>query len=499
MKQTFTRMFPAVVLLASVCLSACGKLEPPPAEPEPVEQGMDAPVVNGWKVSIQASMGNGDTKALAEGTNKLIASFEITDDIYVYNSTKNTFDSSPLHPDKDGASVLLTGTLNNNYDEGDDLVLCYKYGSYGTAFYSKGQKGTLATASDFARAEMKISADDAANHTITGSASFINMQSIFGFNFTEGGVAVPARAVEISTEAGQLVSYYRANPTAYQSAVNFGKTTIVADAPISGTMYAGLSNGNTGDDTYYFRVNDGAGHLYTGSKAAPAGKIVNGKYYASSVTLTPIALPTVTLTASGTPVGPNGPWDETLTMYGWSNAFLGYANYGDLTISGNTAGCWFEWLTYDSSGGDRTITLDGATVSRPESDFHPFQNQEGTFTFVLNGDNSITAAVRSGIEYLGGDSHAIWFKGDGTLTITCETPSDSGTGFNIVYGLHDISTVTSAQHPNPQAADGYNLTISSEHNNGDGTSTWVYEVRPKPTYTVGGMPGYNPGGNPLSD
>ncbi len=489
----------AAVLTAATCILSCSKEQEVPEEKPVEKQNPEATEGQGWKVSISATMGE-DTKALAEDpvTHKLQASFETTDDIYVYNRTKNTLDSSPLHPDQDGASVLLTGTLNNSYDEGDELVLCYKYGSYGTAYYSKGQKGTLASASDFARAELTVSADDAATQTITGSASFVNMQSIFGFNFSSGGVAVPARAVEISTEAGKLVSYYRANPTAYQSAVNYGKTNIVADAPISGTLYAGLSNDNTGDDTYYFRVNDGAGHLYSESKVAPAGKIVNGKYYASSVTLSPIALPTVTLTASGTPVGPNAPWDETLTMYGWNNTFLGYANYGDLTVSGNTAGCWFVWLTYDSSGGDRTITLDGATVTQPEMDTWPFCNQEGTFTVVLNGDNSISTTSGPGIDYSGGESHTIWFKGDGTLTITCETPSDGGTGYNIAYGIHDRSTISSTQHPNPQAADGYNLTISSEHNNGDGTSTWVFEVHPMPTYIIGATPGYTDGGDPLS-
>ena len=486
-----------LLLAAALFLFSCVKEEQ--AEELPVEDPeTEVTESQGWKVSISATMG-ADSKALAEDpvTHKLLATFETADEIYVYNRTKNALDSSPLHPDSDGASVLLTGTLNNSYDEGDELVLCYKYGSYGTAYYSKGQKGTLASASDFARAELTVSADDAATQTITGSASFVNMQSIFGFNFSSGGVAVPARAVEISTEAGKLVSYYRANPTAYQSAVNYGKTNIVADAPISGTLYAGLSNDNTGDDTYYFRVNDGAGHLYSGSKAAPAGKIVNGKYYASSVTLTPIALPTVTLTASGTPVGPNAPWDETLTMYGWNNTFLGYANYGDLTISGNTAGCWFVWLTYDYSGGDRTITLDNATVTQPEMDTWPLCNQEGTFTVVLNGNNTISTTSGPGIDYSGGESHTIWIKGDGTLTITCETPSDGGTGFNIMYGVHDRSTISSTQHPNPQAADGYNLTISSEHNNGDGTSTWVYEVHPMPTYTIGATPGYTDGGDPL--
>ena len=31
-------------------------------------------------------------------------------------------------------------------------------------------------------------------------------------------------------------------------------------------------------------------------------------------------------------------------------------------ISGSSNGSWFEWQTYDNSGGDKTITLDGATA-----------------------------------------------------------------------------------------------------------------------------------------
>ncbi len=480
MKQVYFRIS-AVALIAAMCFPACQKVEFS-EEPSPEQTDTEVPAGKGWTVAIDATMGS-DTKALAEdpATHKLLATFETTDAIYVYNKTKNKMDANPLHPDQNGASAVLTGTLAESYDAGDELVLCYKCNSYGNFQYSKGQKGTLSTVADYAQAGITISAEDAAVKQITGSAAFVNMQSIFGFNFSSGGIAVPARVVEISTEAGELVSLVRASPTSYQLPVSHGITTVVADAPISGTLYAGLSNDNTGDDMYYFRVNDGAGHLYTGSKAASAGKIVNGKYYASSVALTPIALPTVTLTASGTPVGPNAPWDETLTMYGWSDAFLGYANYEDLTISGNTAGCWFIWCTYDHSGGDRTITLDGATVTRPEMDTWPFCNQEGTFTVVLNGDNSISTTIGPGIDFTGGESHTIWFKGNGTLTITCETPSDGGTGFNIMYGIHDRSTISSTQHPSPQAADGYTLTISDGTDNGDGTTTWVYTVAPEVT------------------
>ena len=480
MKQVYFRIS-AVALIAAMCFPACQKVDFS-EELSPEQTDTAVPAGQGWTVAIDATIGAG-TKALAEDpdTHKLLATFETTDAIYVYNKTKNKVDANPLHPDQNGASAVLTGTLSGDYAEGDELVLCYNSNSQGLFSY-KGQKGTLSTVADYAQAGITISAEDAAAKQITGSAAFVNMQSIFGFNFTDGSASIPAKAIEVSTAGAKLVSILRTyRATQYVQPVNYGKISVVADDPVAGTVYAALRNEYQGDDTYHFYVNDGAGHLYSGDKAAPAGKIVNGKFYSSTVTLTPVALPTVTLTASGTPVGPNAPWDETLTMYGWSNTFLGYANYEDLTISGNTAGCWFIWCTYDGSGGDRTITLDGATVTRPEMDTWPFCNQEGTFTVVLNGDNSISTTSGPGIDFTGGDSHTIWFKGNGTLTITCETPSDGGTGFNIVYGIHDRSTITSTQHPSPQAADGYTLTISDGTDNGDGTTTWVYPVAPEVT------------------
>ncbi len=467
MKKLFILMS-IVAFAAALGLFSCSKVEPilenPADNPE-----TEAPVV-AWKVAVSATMG--ETKALAEDpvTHALIATFETTDNVYVYNRTKNVVDPSPLHPDKNGAEVLLTGSLSNDYDAGDELVFCYNSNSSGNFPYSTRQKGTLATAADYATAELAISAADAENKTITGAATFINMQSIFGFNFTDGSDAIPVRAAEVYTEGRKLVSLIYSTTSPSREQTLYGRATIVADAPVSGPFYAGLRNDYDEDDTYHFRINDGAGHLYSGTKSAPAGKIVNGKYYSSAVTLSPVALPTVTLTADGTPVGPNAPWDETLTMYGWSNVFLGYANYDDLTVSGNTAGCWFLWMTHDSSGGDRTVTLDGATVTVPERNL-PFDNQEGTFKFILNGDNAIVTDGSPAIGIAGG-SHIVRFQGNGTLTIT-----SSEFQYGCQKGIYDSGY--SAENPlQLTAVDGYWLNISDPVDNGDGTFTWVYTVRP---------------------
>ena len=300
------------------------------------------------------------------------------------------------------------------------------------------------------------------------------MQSIFGFNFTDGSTSIPAKAVEVSTAGAKLVTILRTyRATQFVQPVNHGNISVVADDPVAGTVYAALRNEYEGDDTYRFYVNDGAGHLYSGEKAAPAGKIVNGKFYSSTVTLTPVALPTVTLTASGTPVGPNAAWDPTLVSYGWTQLTFGYANYGDLTISGNSNGSWFEWLTSDHSGGDRTVTLDGATITNPLAETVPLENQDGSFTLVLSGANSITRT--RGIPAISFKGSSICFQGDGTLAVTAATEE----AYHCVKGI-----LGSDSTPNPAAASGYTLTISDGTDNGDGTTTWVYTVRPAITATA---------------
>lgn len=455
------RFITAIALISAMCLNSCNKAEL--ADGPLNEPGTEANASQGWTVAISATMGaDASTKALAEDpvTHKLIATFETKDNIYVYNKTKGAVDANPLHPDKDGASVMLTGTLAGSYEEGDVLVLCYNSGNSGEFIYNRGQKGTLTTVADYATAQISVTAADAENKSISGKAAFANQQSIFGFKFTNESVTVPVKALEVMTDGGKLVSGSNVNNN-----ISYEAVYIIADEPISGTVYAALRNDNVSADTYHFVVNDGAGNLYRGDKAAPADKIVNGKYYSSSVALTQVELPTVTLTASGTSVGPNAAWDETLVKKEWPNLSFGYANYGDLTISGNSNGSWFEWFTQDASGGSRTITLNGTTITEPDGNHVPLENKDGNFTFILSGDNSITTCGSPAISFSGS---SILFQGIGTLTITAATSEAS----NCVKGIKGSDAA-----PSPEAASGYALTVSDGVDNGNGTTTWVYTVK----------------------
>jgi len=459
MKKTL-RFTSAIALIAAMCLSACNKAEL--IVDNPFEQpGTEEPQSSGWKVAISATMGGTGTKALAEDpdTHNLIATFETTDNIYVYNVTKSKVDSSPLHPDRNGASAILTGTLSESYDEGDILVLCYNpeyIDDYGgdIRFDYTNQNGTLAAVADFAKADKTVSAAEAAAKELSGTVSFTNLQSIFKFTFTDGSSAVPVHKVTISTAQGQLVqtdlSYH------HFGGMYKGEIRVTPAGTTTEPVYVALRNDTSADDTFYFEIEDGSGLIYKGEKAAPAGKIVNGKFYASTVILAQVPKPTVILTDSGSAVEPN-------------DGNYGYLDAGSLTVSGTGEGYYFSW----ASQSFKSLTLSGASIicysREPVSSSRSILNP-----IILEGDNYIiTDADHAAVAYksnFSGTDFSQFIKGNGTLTITAS--STVGTkGFKNTY----------SSPVNVVASPGFTLTVSDGVDNGDGTTTWVYTVAPEPT------------------
>jgi len=446
----------AMALIAAMCLSACNKVE---ITEDPIDEpGIEVTPSQDWKVAISATMGGAGTKALAEDpdTHNLIATFETTDNIYVYNVTKSKVDSSPLHPDRNGASAVLTGTLSESYDEGDILVLCYNpeyIGDYGgdLRFDYTNQNGTLAAVADFAKADKTVSAAEAAAKELSGTVSFTNLQSIFKFTFTDGSSAVPVQKVTISTAQGQLVQ----TDLSYHSfgGMYKGEIRVTPAGTTTEPVYVALRNDTSADDIFYFEVEDGSGHMYKGEKSAPAGIIVNGKFYASNVRLAQVPKPTVILTDNGAAIEPN-------------DGNYGYLDAGSLTVSGTGEGYYFSW----ASQSFKSLTLSGASITchsrEPVSSSRSILNP-----IILEGDNYIiTDADHAAVAYksnFSGTEFSQFIKGNGTLTITAS--STVGTkGFKNTY----------SSPVNVAASSGYTLTVSDGVDNGDGTTTWVYTVRP---------------------
>ena len=168
----------AAALTYALSLVSCSKIEP-------AEQVS----TKGWTVSISATASDeASSKAVIEDNNnfKMVTTFKLTDNIYVYNKTQKRADPTPLHPDREGTRVNFVGTLSQEYSEGDELVLCYNpqyVEGKGLLFNYDRQKGDLSSVADYAKAYKTVSAAEASAKELSGTVEFEKMQSIFRFTF----------------------------------------------------------------------------------------------------------------------------------------------------------------------------------------------------------------------------------------------------------------------------------------------------------------------------
>lgn len=358
----------------------------------------EAPV---YQVSIPAGFDDAaQTRAVSiDGTGAMIATFTTTDNIRVYNKTKdvsacdNNYNAKLLHPDADGATAKLTGDLTfygfSHYYTvavNDVLLLtinavAINYNDYNNNF--NPQSGTLACLNlfDFAWCEVSVNGISgagtaAAPYTLTTSkAKFVNAQSMFKFTFTGLPFDVGVKTVTIHSAGNKLIDIY--NPSS-DSPDGKGDVTIdfnsnIADgysdgdarraANSAGVVYAALrflplGSGETDDIT--FTVTGTDNKTYMATKTSPVGGFQNGKYYTSTIAVHPfIDLAAVT---ENTTV-PNG---YTLTG----------------TLGGN----------YKISIADgATVTSDGVTINGTNDNSYQWAGItcEGDATIILSGTNTV--------------------------------------------------------------------------------------------------------------
>ncbi len=222
---------------------------------------------NVYEITVGASFGQPETRALSEEGNVLSATFATAESIYAYNVTTGTMLDGHLNPLSDGASTTLTGTLTGTINNGDNLKLIYLK----SAIDYSSQDGTLpglAAGFDYATAEVTVS--EVSTPTVsTSPARFVPQQSITKFTFSS-----PVKTVTISG-TGLVQSI---NSKGEESV---GSVTITLAEP-SATVYAALRNSSSDKVTYVFDATDGDGKTYQGSKQAI---LAAAKNYATGVTL----------------------------------------------------------------------------------------------------------------------------------------------------------------------------------------------------------------------
>lgn len=409
--------------------------------------------VTAYQVSIPATFGgDGTTRAVDYNsqTGGLDATFTTADNIVVYlnkgaescYSTESHNVYSKLHPDQAGKSANLTGTMKfvRNYELGtsepsawatlevDDQLTLYYNTANGVFDYS-GQTGTLAGLSGYDFAEAKVTVESVTGTSTGGytatttKAQFKNVQSMFRLNFSGLPTGVGVKSVTVSSAGGKL----------HTGNVTTGDVTITLDdaartANGEGVVYAALSfdalgSGETDDVTFYVTGTDDV--LYTATKTSPSGGFANGKYYKSSIALSPA--PTVlTGTVNLASITRDATIGDGATLTGTlsSNVKITIADDAAVTLDGVTINGVYD-VNYAWAGltceGDATITLSGTnTVRGFDSSYPGIQPGPAGTTLTIQGSGSLAASSNGNAPGIGPDGGGtcgnIVIQGSATVT-----------------------------------------------------------------------------------
>lgn len=358
MRKSIINVF-AMLLVAGVAFVSCSK------ESSEIESPS-----KGYKVSIPAKKTS--SKAVADGGT---ATFKTTENVYVCNTSNgNAIDANVLHPSANAASANFDGTLAGTYAEGNNLKILYNTNASGVADYSS-QNGTLAGVVDAGVASVSVT--DISGGTITtGTATIDNLQSIFKFTFKNGSTTLNVKSVTISSAGNKLQTQYDVvNETA-----TFSYLT-VSNGTAQSTVYAALRFTPTADDPITFLVTDENGVQYLGHKNAPSTGFDVGKFYTSTIDVTPIAFSVASGTtvvfspgnlvktdATHTVESGNATYEFETVPFNTNGGSLGYGQGTPTATSARGYFTWNEIATADET--PRTFTVNGSpgwrTLTRSE-------------------------------------------------------------------------------------------------------------------------------------
>jgi len=224
-----------------------------------------------YNVTLTASMGDAETRALSEGTGNVItASFAAGDKVKVLKSDGT--EVGELTAKTAEPSTTLEGTISGTFSVNEELTFRYRSA---TANYD-GQVGTLdgiAANQDYEEGTLTVTSTNPLTFE-SNSVTLTAKQSITKFTFTDGTNAINVKDFRII--AAGLVQSIATN-----GAETLGTVTGTLTAA-SSDVYVALRNNSGDKKTYTFIVKDNAGNWHVGTKNA---KLTNGKNYTATVAL----------------------------------------------------------------------------------------------------------------------------------------------------------------------------------------------------------------------
>ena len=321
----------AAVLMAGAAVTSCSS--------DNEMDSLKAPAVKTYTMTVSATKGGDETRALNLDGNTLNATWATTENVYVKKG--GTWATGTLQPQAAGATATLKGTLSGvTIGASDEITL--QFPRSGALDYT-GQVGTLediAAKYDYATATVKVKSVSATGEIIPEAATttFTNQQAIVKFTLKNGDDALSATKLVVTVGSTE----YEVNPESaaseiYAAIPGFTGQTVTLTATV-------------GEDTY----------TYTTSSAK---SFTNGKYYRVTAKMAKQA---------AAPAGAKAV-DLGLSVK-WANMNVGAekeSDYGDFFAWGETTGYSsvfanpmtdhdFSWANYKWSAGSK----DGSKFSK---------------------------------------------------------------------------------------------------------------------------------------
>ena len=439
-------------VMAAMTMTACSSTEDDAATAKAGQTGT-------FQVSI--NVGPAQTRAISVGGNNghtLYTNWDNGDEVTVVKDGA-VVSPTPLTADVSAgntAYATLTGTLTGTFAVNDELTLYY----HSADIDYTGQKGTLAdvsTSKSFLSATSTVQQinqgtgtvkDGSDKYLVMSNAAYAPMQAYLDISFTDNvGKALDITQLDIWTSGGKLV---KTAPLGGEKtyATEASPLTVTPDAATD-HFFLALRDEAGASNTIYFKATT-ATDTYTYSQESELA--IGGYYYAASPKAMTSLKVTITRGDGGTVPEPDQYHCYAFNKNG--------SNPIDVTLSGTSRGYYFYFT------GAGTVHLNSLQA---EYDHNTaiIQGAGGDLTIDIIGDNSLNNP--SAFQSATADVNNLYLRGNGTLTVT--------TRYQERCGFYS-KNYQNGGDPSALAADGYIVTRSDMTNNGNGTYTWTYTVKP---------------------
>ena len=278
-------------LAGALTWTGCQKIE---NELSPKEE---APQGTTWTITVRAEKTDGpQTKGLEIGdgteatTEQLKSIWKSGEEVKVYlgASCIGTLTATP--DGLDAHKATLSGDITTTNIEANTTTLTlltpletWDYtGQVGALLLTDDATNSIEKKFHYTMASDVLVTGVTGNNITTEDASFINQQSIYRMSFMYSGSGITAKSVTISGAGNELV----------QSQVLGGATTkgdisVTLGSATTNPFFVALRNGNVADEVFTFKVVDGTGVTYRGTKTIPAAAKGNGTFVSMKNTSLP--------------------------------------------------------------------------------------------------------------------------------------------------------------------------------------------------------------------